>query len=565
MLELAQEEVQLARQDYIDGLPIAAAVLCQSEGGESYIDLANGLFAATVGWNGQGGTCRVDDIDFFAASGIGAALADFLASGERAFQFEGKDGRSIDGRYYIVRLARLRPTPFAPQRCLLSLIDTTAQIETEKNLRAEMLRDSLSGLPNRVAFTERLEAILAGPEYRDDGHAILVADMARFSRVNECAGSLAGDELLISVARRLCSALRPGDVLARIGGDEFGILLRLDKGADDALRFAERVKEVLTAPFRLSGLEIHVDCAIGGALVSGRPNMAEEILRNAQLALNRSKGSGRAELYRIGEAQAARRRFTLETELRRAIEGDRLGLVFQPLIEFGSGRIAGFEALARWDHEEEGAIAPDEFIAVAEESGLIVPLGRWALGAALDALAGWDAKAGTALPFYMSVNLSAVQLRRDDVPQMVASALASRAIPGRRLMLELTESAIVHDPELAGAVLRAMKALEVGIALDDFGSGFTSMAYLQRLPIDLLKIDASFVTGMADDPDATSIVRAILSLAGALGFATTAEGVESDELARMLARLGCTNGQGFFLGEPLAAEAAFDYWRSRNA
>jgi diguanylate cyclase (GGDEF)-like protein len=393
---------------------------------------------------------------------------------------------------------------------------------------------------------------------------VLVVDMTRFSRVNECVGALAGDELIITFARRLCSALRPGDVLARTGGDEFAILLRLSKGMAGALEFAERIKEVLSTPFRLSEMEIRVDCAIGCVLMNGREGAAEEILRNAQFALKRSKGSGRIEFYEAGQAQAARRRFRIETELRRAVDSGQLELALQPLVDLSTGAVAGFEALTRWEFQGE-TVPPSEFIAVAEESGLIVPLGRWSLHAALSALADWDRRAGKPLPLYVAVNLSAVQIQRDDVETMVAQALQEHGIDGRRLMLELTESAIVHDPERATQVLHAMKRLNVRIALDDFGTGYTSLAYLQRLPIDMLKIDGSFVTNMLDDADSTSIVRAVLSLAASLGLSTTAEGIEREELIPVLRELGCKKGQGYLFSEPLAAAAAFDYWASRSA
>lgn len=562
---VSEGAMDAARQDYIDALPIAAAILCQDVCGRSYVDLANGLFLNTVAWDPETDGCWTEEIEFFAATMIGEAMRDFFEQGETACQFEARDDRGINGRCFTVRLATLKPTPYAPQRCLISLVDKTLQVETEKNLRAEMLRDSLSGLPNRVAFNERVESILADPLYKEGSHAVLVIDMTRFSRVNECVGALAGDELLITFARRLFSALRPGDFLARTGGDEFGILVRLHKGVEDALRFAARIESVLASPFRLSGMEIGVDCAIGCALLTGKVDMAEEILRNAQFALKRAKCSGRTQLYKPDEAKAALRRFKIETELRRAIEADQLELALQPLVDLSTGAITGFEALARWDNGDEGAIAPSEFIEVAEESGLIVPLGRWALNAALEALSEWDRAAGQQLPIYIAVNLSAVQIQRDEVPAMVADALRTHGIGGNRLMLELTESAIVHDPERATEVLAAMKALDVRIAMDDFGSGYTSLAYLQRLPIDLLKIDSSFVSRMLDDPDSAAIVKAVLSLAGALGLATTAEGIECEELAQALTKLGCTYGQGYHFSEPLEPAAALDHWLSRKA
>jgi diguanylate cyclase (GGDEF)-like protein len=389
--------------------------------------------------------------------------------------------------------------------------------------------------------------------------------MTRFSRVNECVGSIAGDELLITFARRLFSALRASDLLARTGGDEFGILLKLDRGLEDALQAAERIRAALAAPFRLSELEIRVDCAIGCALLGGGEALAEEVLRNAQFALKRAKLSGEVQIYEPNQARAARRRFSIETDLRHAIEAGDLKLAFQPLIDLKSGDVAGFEALARWNHGRRGPLSPTEFIPVAEESGLIVALGQWALDAAIGTLAGWDCKAGRPLPLSVSVNVSAIQIARDDIAQFVAAALARHNIGGERLTLELTESAIIQDPRRATKVFEALKDLDARVAMDDFGTGYTSLAYLQRLPIDMLKIDRSFVAGMLGDDDSIAIVRAVLSLAKALGMDTTAEGIDSAQLAKALTELGCSHGQGFYFARPLSPEAALDYWLERNA
>jgi diguanylate cyclase (GGDEF)-like protein len=563
---VSPEEKQGGQQEYLDALPIAAAVVGEDAQGILQIERANDHFRSLARRDERLGGCSADQIDALQRGPIGLALRDFLTTGsEPVLQFEAGDGQVIGGRHFIVRLARLSSAPAANSRCLISLIDKTAQVETERSLRAEMLRDSLTGLPNRLAFNERVEEILQHPNFKEGSYAVVVVDMTRFSRVNECVGAMAGDELLISFARRLFSALRAGDVLARTGGDEFGILMRLDNGLKDALELGERVRTVLATPFRLSELEIRVDCSVGCALLTGNVELAEEILRNAQFALKRSKLSGRSEVYEANQAKAARHRFSIETELRRAIERDQLTLAYQPLIDLPTGQVSGFEALARWEHEERGQISPTEFIPVAEESGLILSLGRWALDSAARTLAEWDKKAGKLLPLYVGVNLSAIQIARDDVAAAVSGALNSSGIAGSRLTLELTESAIIQDPQRATKVLEALKGLDAKVAMDDFGTGYTSLSYLQRLPIDTLKIDRSFVAGMLGDGDSVAIVRAILSLAEALGLATTAEGIESEELAKALTELGCTHGQGYYFARPLEPQAALDYWLARNA
>jgi diguanylate cyclase (GGDEF)-like protein len=551
------------RQGYLDALPIAAALIA-FEDEEPFIECANEHFRFVAEWDERMGENRVAQVPILRAGPIGTRLAAFLKADDPAHQFETADGRSIGGRHFTVRFSRLKLLQGQPRRCLLSLIDRTAQVETEKSLRSEMLRDSLTGLPNRFAFNEKVDSVLADPAFREGIYAVLAVDMTRFSRVNECMGAMAGDELLITFARRLVSALRPTDMLARTSGDEFGILMRLDRGLSDALRAAERIKAVLTLPFRLSELEIRVDCAIGFAVLNRGVTSADEVLRNAQFALKRAKRIGSTQVYEPIQAAAVRRRFSIETELRCAIEADELTLAYQPLIALDTGHVAGFEALARWEHDGD-PIPPSEFIPVAEESGLIVQLGRWALETATRTLGEWDRSAGRQLPFNMSVNLSPIQITRDDIAAAVPGALAAAGISGKRLTLEVTESAIIHDPDRVAKALTALKMFDVRIAMDDFGTGFTSLSSLQKLPIDLLKIDQSFVSAMMADGDSTAIVRAVLSLARALGMETTAEGIDSDDLAEMLTELGCTYGQGYHFSEPLPADQALAYALARSA
>ena len=548
-------------QCLLDALPIAAGIFCLNDG-RLWVQALNQRFFELAGCDGSPQAFAALFTQYSQGPG-GQFILNYLSDpGGARDELDLVEGDGVGRRFLKLKLAPLVPGQAGDQRCLLSVVDRTIQVQAENNLRAEMLRDSLTGLPNRLAFTDLVEKAGEGSA-RDLEHAVLIVDMLRFSRINESMGSLAGDELLITFARRLISALRAGDLLARTGGNEFGVLVSLRRGIADALAAAERIQDVMAAPFKLSELEIRVECAIGISLMHKEQD-PEELFRNAQFAVKQAKAAGKPQVYEPKEASAARRRFSIETELRRALDKDQLKLFYQPLIDLKSGEVAGFEALARWSHDDRGEISPSEFIPVAEESGLILTLGRWAMDRAAATLAEWDRQIGEPLPVYVGVNLSAIQVARDNIADVVQSALASSGLDGNRLTLELTESSIVQDPARAQRVFEALKALDATVAMDDFGTGYSSLAYLQRLPIDVLKIDRSFVTGMMVDPDSVAIVRAVLSLADALGMSTTAEGVETVELATTLATLGCSSGQGYYFARPLEPEAALEYWKARR-
>ncbi|MEO6433639.1 MAG: bifunctional diguanylate cyclase/phosphodiesterase [Sphingomicrobium sp.] len=537
-------------------LPIAAAIVERSPDDGLQVSGHNERFNK-LPWSSA--AIGAGPLEAVRVGPIATLIEEFFDGTDPRGELDFRDGDGVASRYFRVKLAPLPRREGTAPRCLLSVVDRTVEVESERALRAEMLRDSLTGLPNRVAFSEALEG--AGErDVNDHEHAVLVVDMLRFSRINESMGSLAGDELLITFARRLILALRAGDVLARTGGNEFGVLVSLRRGVEDALTAAERIQDVMATPFKISDLEIKVECAIGVALMQAEQD-PEELFRNAQFAVKQAKIAGRPQVYEPKQATEARRRFSIETELRRALDKEQLQLFYQPLIDLKTGAVAGFEALARWEHEDRGSISPQEFIPVAEESGLILQLGRWAMDKALHTLGDWDRQAGETLPVHVSVNMSAIQVARDNVADMVSETLRSSGISGHRLTIELTESSIVQDPGRAQRVFEALKGHQATVAMDDFGTGYSSLAYLQRLPIDILKIDRSFVSGMMVDPDSVAIVRAVLSLAEALGMSTTAEGIETVELATTLAALGCAAGQGYYFAKPLEAAAAFDYLR----
>ena len=444
---------------------------------------------------------------------------------------------------------------------LLSIVDRTAEAISRINLRREMLSDSLTGFCNRTGFEEEVEDAITAltKSGAATGYAIILLDLARFSRVNESVGAMAGDELIITVARRLNSRIRSNEILCRLGGNEFALFVHLGNDNDDIIRIAQRLTEAFIEPCQLSNLEIQVECAVAAAVGEVGADDPMDTLRHAQIALKRAKLTKSFELYATGTIDTARRRFSMETDLRTALKRGELELHYQPLVDLGTGSLNGFEALARWQHPDLGAISPVDFIPVAEESGLIVPLGRWALDQAARTIADWDARLGTDSDFRISVNLSAVQIQRDDVLGAVRSALSDADISGDRMTLELTESAFVNDPEGAKRLLQSLKDLDTNLAMDDFGTGYSNLAYLQQLPIDVLKIDRSFVSDMMIDKDKRAIVRTVLSLARALGMKTTAEGIESEEISDILRRLGCSVGQGYYFARPLTADAAYAF------
>lgn len=534
---------------WIDALPVPAALIRPMERGNFRLHASNAAF---------------DRLDLSPA-GVNAPI-ELLRAIERAAhhpddtqEFSCQLGEGPAARDLRGSIGPLSEDCGDESLFLLTLIDRTQEMMTERNLRRELVSDSLTGLPNRAGFEELVEQRAAGEGAGD--HAILLLDLARFSRINEHIGPLAGDELIITVARRLKSSLRSGDILARTGGDEFAISTRVAGGRADIREMARRIRGCFDHPFRIGELKVSVDCALGCAIQPSIDTDIGDQIRHAQIALKRAKQTDRIEIYEPEAAMLSDNRFGLETELRNAIEEDRLHLAFQPLIELASGKVSGFEALARWDNSEGKSVPPTEFIPIAEDSGLIVPLGQRVISQAAAVLADWDRQNGVPVDCYFSVNVSAIQLVRDDIAAVVRQALATHEIGGERLMIELTESAIIGDPDLALSVLSELKALDARIAMDDFGTGYSNLAYLQRLPIDVLKIDRSFVEHMVDDRDKVAIVRTIQSLAEVLGMRTTAEGVENADQARLLSALGCDFGQGFLFARPMESKAALDYWR----
>lgn len=434
---------------------------------------------------------------------------------------------------------------------VIMIRDRSAEMEAEANLKRTMLTDALTGLANRLQFSEFLEDAIAHCGERHVGVALVNID--RFKRINESFGHITGDEILASFAKRLNECVRDDDHIARLAGDEFAILLKDIRSESDTQDIVRRIRNAMEKPFSIGEGEIFATTSIGIATTHSSCAYAEDLLRDGDFALHQAKSNGVSgvAVYTARDHSRAQELFRLETDLRHALENDELSQAYQPLVDLSTGRINGFEALARWHCRDRGLVSPLDFIPVAEESGLIIPLGRWALRQACQQLASWRSANANACRLTISVNVSGVQLARDDLVDAVGAALAGSDLPGEALRIELTESAIVENPERAKQILEKLKALGCIIAMDDFGTGYSSLNYLQRLPIDILKIDKSFVSKMLENEDSQKIVTAVLSLASALGMTTVAEGIETEAQMRALTLAGCDIGQGYYFDRPL--------------
>jgi diguanylate cyclase (GGDEF)-like protein len=447
-----------------------------------------------------------------------------------------------DGRTLLI--AR---RPLAGGGWVATFEDITERRRAEERMSHLAHYDTLTDLPNRSMFRERLDQALG--ETPATPLAIFSLDLDRFKAVNDTWGHPAGDWLLKCVAERLRHSLRSEtDVVARLGGDEFAILQFNPKGTTDAEQLAKRIVAVVSQPFRDKGRDMHVGISLGIALYPGDGKDADTLLKNADMALYSGKSEGR-NVYRFfepGMDALVRERRALETDLETALKRQEFVLDFQPITNIASGEIVGAEALMRWNSPTRGLVAPDDFIAAAEDSGLIVPLGEWALKQACSVAAGWPPE------MRIAVNVSAVQIRSADFARSVISALAVSGVPARRLELEITETVLMDESKTVLKTLRQLRELGVRIALDDFGTGYSSLGYLRRFPVDKIKIDRSFIHDI-DNRDTAAIVRTIIGLGAELGITVTAEGVETEAQLDILRKAGCVEAQGFLIGVPSKA------------
>jgi diguanylate cyclase (GGDEF)-like protein/PAS domain S-box-containing protein len=441
--------------------------------------------------------------------------------------------------------------------------DLTEARRLEARMRRLAASDPLTGLANRAALLERIEGALGRAPGNKAGSgsgaiALLVVDLDRFKVVNDSLGHEAGDELLLAVARRIVEETVGEDgedhrLVARIGGDDFAVLLEDGADADHARRLAERLVRALSAPLALRAGEVVVTASVGVAVAWEAPPSPEAVLRDAEAALHRAKDSGGSRVECCDERlrRSVRRRFETESGLRRALAEGELRLLYQPIRAVADGRLAGVEALVRWQHPRAGLLRPERFIEVAEETGLVVPLGAFVLDQACRDAASWGPPPG----FCVAVNLSARQLVRPGLAEHLAATLEATGLRAEAVSLEITESVLMDDAPSALALLRSLKALGVRLSVDDFGTGYSSLRYLRRLPVDCLKIDGSFVHGVDRDPEDAAIVAAVVRLAQSLGLDAIAEGVETVDQLAELDLLGCPFAQGYLLGRPAPAIA----------
>lgn len=420
----------------------------------------------------------------------------------------------------------------------------------------EAFRDALTGLPNRALFMDRLTHALTRAERGGANLAVLFLDLDRFKILNETLGHEVGDRLLLEVGHRITSCLRPEDTVARLGGDEFALLLEDTADLTAATAMAERVSAEIQRPFIVDGRDVLISASIGIALTGGGSMQPEEVLHNADLAMYQAKAEGRAryELYQPGLSISTRERLDLQSDLRTAGARQELTLRYQPVVTLTTIRAVEVEALIRWDHRRRGALLPADFIALSEETGLIVPMGQWVLREACRQARAWQTEAAGAAPLIVGVNLAASQFERDLLPEEIAGILRETGLPPGRLQLEISEAVLMRDDPLMLDRLETLKKVGVRLAIDDFGTGYASLSYLKRLPVDCLKIDRSLVKGVGHDTEDTAIVRAVVTLAQTLGIVVTAEGVETAEQLAQLRALGCEQGQGYYFARPVAAD-----------
>ncbi len=465
--------------------------------------------------------------------------------------------RAEDGHFHWLKI-RARPVLGSNGeviRCVGTIIDVTEQKNSIDRLLTDAMHDNLTGLPNREVFLDRLHSVLtlaAGSETVRP--TVLAIDIDRYKQVNDSLGIAAGDNILIALTRRLRRLMKPQDTLARLSGDEFGLILVSERDPAKIADFADAVSKAIMVPINFANREIILTASIGLVSWVDQQENAAGLLSDAELAMYRAKraGGNRVEPFRPAFRGAGTDRLQLETDLRRAIERKELSMVYQPIVRLADGEVAGFEALMRWDHPKRGNVPPSEFIPIAETSDLIEPLGMFALEQATTDLMEWERQTGE-IPVFVSVNLSSAQLLSSELYTDVRAMLTKTQCEPQRIKLELTESVVMENPEQARLVLAKLKETGISLALDDFGTGYSSLAYLTRFPFDTIKLDKALVNDRSDKR--AVLLKSVIAMARGLEMQVVAEGIESDADADELGKLGCDFGQSYLFGAPLGAES----------
>jgi diguanylate cyclase (GGDEF)-like protein/PAS domain S-box-containing protein len=497
------------------------------------------------------------------ADDLGANLADLYQMLEGKMVTSTREKRYIHKQGHVVWATVSASSVFdekgKPVHFILQAQDITERKQAEEQLHRAAFYDALTGLPNRALFTEHLGLALSrAKQHPDHLFAVLFLDIDRFKNINDSLGHVVGDQLLTAVAGRLQGCVRPEDTVSRFGGDEFAVLLNGVKHAAAALAITERILRGVEAPYRLSGFDVFTSTSIGVALSAIGYDSTEDILRDADTAMYRAKeqGKGRFEVFdKVMHARAVSR-LKLEGDLRQALERREFEVYYQPIMNLEAGGLSGFEALVRWHHPERGLISPADFIPVAEDTELIIPIGEWVLREACRQVREWQSVYLSDTPLTISVNLSGKQFKQPDLVGQVKQILYQTGLDASCLRLEITESMVMDDAEAATAMLRQLRSLNVQLSIDDFGTGYSSLSYLHRFPVNILKIDRSFVGRMSIDEESMGIVEIIITLASKLKMDVVAEGIETDEQWQKLKALRCHYGQGYLFSRPVTAEAA---------
>ncbi|HET8782912.1 MAG TPA: EAL domain-containing protein, partial [Pyrinomonadaceae bacterium] len=482
---------------------------------------------------------------------IERVLEGYIPSHEQEKRYIHEQGHTV---WVLWHVSLLKDSETGTKRLFFQVQD----ISDRKKAEEKLTQDTLTGLPNRARFHDLIKLRVARkqPLNKDRQYAVLLLDVDRFKLVNDSLGNASGDQLLVQIAHRVKTCLRQDDVLGRVGGDEFAVLLDDVTGEEEACSVATRIQQALAISFNLLGQEVYTTMSIGIALGGDHGDQVSDILRDAEIAMHRAKDCGKARYEVFGRDMQGESmsRLKMETDLRHACERDELFVDYQPIVSLESRTLIGFEALVRWRHPEFGLVPPKDFISVAEETGQILTIGQVVLESACRQARYWQETYPSAPPLFVSVNLSVKQFNQPGLVENIARLLEEFQLPPRCLKLEITESVFSDNIEAAVGLLTELRNLGVQLSIDDFGTGYSSLSYLQRFPIDTLKIDRSFVTQMMENEENLAIVRTIVALAQNLGMDVVAEGVETEDQLMLLRKLECEHGQGFLFSTPLGDE-----------